>query len=143
MNAEQYDKDFIKEISSQLAAHAGKYPETQWGGAGLSYIGDRIDDYRNIFEIKSNDTPKAWNSLIHLCKTLNDTPVEELPSKIEPLLDVEGALKFLALDVALVNSDGYWIRASDYCLYLDKEGVFHLVPHDANETFQPPMVPVW
>ena len=50
------------------------------------------------------------------------------------MLDVDGALKFLALEVALVNNDGYWTRASDYSIYLDTKGMFHLFPHDANET---------
>jgi hypothetical protein len=35
--------------------------------------------------------------------------------------------------VALVNSDGYWTRASDYNLYRDSAGRFHLIPHDVNE----------
>ncbi len=53
------------------------------------------------------------------------------------MLDIDGALKFLALDDALVNNDGYWVRASDYSIYLDPKGVFHLLPHDANETMGP------
>jgi CotH kinase protein len=36
-----------------------------------------------------------------------------------------------------VNNDGYWTRASDYSIYLDVKGVFHIFPHDANETFGP------
>ena len=43
------------------------------------------------------------------------------------------ALKFLALDVALVNSDGFWSRASDYSIYQDEKGRFHVIPHDMNE----------
>ena len=38
------------------------------------------------------------------------------------MLDVDGALKFLALDVALVNSDGFWARASDYSIYRTRRG---------------------
>ena len=36
------------------------------------------------------------------------------------MLNIDGALKFLALEIALVNSDGYWTRASDYNIYLDE-----------------------
>ena len=42
-------------------------------------------------------------------------------------------MKFLALEVALVNSDGYWTRASGYSLYRDERGRFHVLPHDTNE----------
>jgi hypothetical protein len=34
----------------------------------------------------------------------------------------------------MVNTDGYWVRASDYNLYQDVKGRFHIVPHDVNET---------
>jgi hypothetical protein len=33
----------------------------------------------------------------------------------------------------MVNSDGYWTRASDYNLYRDTAGRFHIIPHDVNE----------
>ena len=56
-------------------------------------------------------------------------------------IDIDGALKFLALDNALVNNDGYWIRTSDYSIYQDVQGRFHLLPHDSNETFLRPESP--
>jgi hypothetical protein len=52
------------------------------------------------------------------------------------MLDIDEALWFLALDNALINGDGYWVRASDYNIYLDENGKFHIIPHDMNETFQ-------
>jgi hypothetical protein len=51
------------------------------------------------------------------------------------LLDIDGALKVLALENVLVNNDGYWVRTSDYDLYQDEQGRFHVIPYDANETF--------
>ena len=44
-------------------------------------------------------------------------------------------MKFLALEIAFINNDGYWIRASDYYIYLDSKGKFHIIPYDENETF--------
>ena len=49
-------------------------------------------------------------------------------------------LWFLALDNALINSDGYWTRASDYSIFRDEQGKFHIIPHDTNETFGPAMM---
>jgi hypothetical protein len=60
-----------------------------------------------------------------------------LEEALAPMLDLDGLLWFLALDVALINDDGYWIRASDYSLYLDGKGKFHVIPHDMNEAFRP------
>jgi hypothetical protein len=56
-------------------------------------------------------------------------------------MDVDGLLWLLALDVSLINCDGYWIRASDYSIYLDDKGRFHVIPHDMNEGFRPPQGP--
>jgi hypothetical protein len=56
-------------------------------------------------------------------------------------MDVDGLLWFLALDVALINGDGYWTRSSDYSLYLDDKGKFHVLPADMNEAFRPGMGP--
>src|SRR5690606_4725894 len=64
------------------------------------------------------------------------TPTDQLAAALAPMLDLDGTLKFLALENALINCDGYWIRASDYNLYRDPKGVFHLIPHDMNETFR-------
>ena len=59
------------------------------------------------------------------------------------MLDIDGALKFLALDNALINNDGYWIRTSDYDIYEDANGRFHLIPQDQNETFSRVRARLW
>src|SRR5207248_2118850 len=53
---------------------------------------------------------------------------------------IDGTLWFLALDVALQNEDGYWVRASDYSIFRDDKGKFHIIPSDMNEGFQPAMM---
>jgi hypothetical protein len=42
-------------------------------------------------------------------------------------------LEFLALEMVMANTDGYWTRASDYNIYEDAGGKFHIIPHDFNE----------
>ena len=106
------------------------------GDAGLRYFGDDIKPYRERFTIKSKDDEQAWRDLVTLCKTLEQTPPEKLQAALEPMLDIDGTLRFLALDVALVNMDGYWVRASDYSLYQDPTGRFHLIASDMNEAFR-------
>ncbi|MEQ1828018.1 MAG: CotH kinase family protein, partial [Pirellula sp.] len=140
-NAEQFNKEFLEDRIGSSAGARWKVSGSPMGRGGLEYFGDNIEDYRRVFEIKSKDDPKSWKALMELCRVLNETNVDELPNKIEKILDIEGALGFLALEVALANGDGYWTRASDYCLVRDQKGVFHLVVHDANETFHPPMGP--
>ena len=35
--------------------------------------------------------------------------------------------------MVFVNTDGYWTRASDYSLFENEQGRFHVLPYDFNE----------
>ena len=133
-NVQQFDKIFAKENFGAKAAR-WKVSGSPGGGGGLVYLGDNSQDYKRRYEIKSSDDEKSWQALIKLCKTLKDTPPDQLEAALRPMLDIEGTLWFLALDCALINSDGYWIRDSDYSIAMDEKGIFHIVPHDMNEAF--------
>ncbi len=134
-NAQQFDKTFVKDSWKSKAGSRWKVPGSPRGGGGLTFVSNHVDDYRRLYTIKSEDTDAAWQRLILLCKTLNETPVDQLESELSSILDIDNALRFLAVDVALINNDGYWVRASDYHLFLDEKGIFKLVPHDMNESF--------
>ena len=130
------NKDFLKEFFGTTAGARWKVAGSPQADGGLRYLGDDTAPYRQRFEIKSSDDDDSWNALINLCRVLNETPTGDLPNALEPILNVDGVLRFLAIDVAVVNSDGYWTRASDYSIYLDPGGVFHIIPHDMNEAFR-------
>ena len=135
VSAQQFNKDFVNDWYGTTQGARWKVPGSPQGRAGLSYLGEDPVAYKRLYEIKTKDDPKVWADFIKLCKVLNETPADQLEKALEPLLDVNGALKFLALENALVNNDGYWVRASDYSIYQDSKGRFHIFPHDANETF--------
>lgn len=134
-NVEQVNKAFITRWFKTDGGARWKVPGSPGARGGLEYSGDEVSAYKRVFEIKTKDTPKSWAALIHLTKVLNETPPDRLAAALAPILDVDEALKFLALDNTLVNNDGYWTRASDYNIYQDPAGVFHVFPHDINETF--------
>ncbi len=134
-NAQQFDKTFVRDSFKSKAGSRWKVPGSPRGGGGLTFVSNSVDDYRRLYTIKSEDTDAAWKRLILLCKTLNETPVDQLENELSSILDIDNALRFLAVDVALINNDGYWVRASDYNLFLDEKGIFKLVPHDMNESF--------
>jgi spore coat protein CotH len=138
VNVEQFNKDFVKEWFGTKKGARWKVPGSPGGRGSLAYLGDEAAPYKKIYELKSKDDAKSWNDLIHLTKVLNETPPDQLEKVLEPILDVDGALRFLALDNALINNDGYWIRTSDYSIYEDEKGRFHILPQDANETFVKP-----
>jgi hypothetical protein len=135
VSQQQFNKDFIQENYRTGKGARWKVAGSPMGRGGLEYSGDDVAEYKKHFEMKDGDD-EDWKALIQLCKTLNETPADKLVEAVAPMLDIEGTLWFLALDCALINSDGYWIRASDYSLYRDKEGRFHLIPGDMNEAFR-------
>ncbi len=134
-NVQQFDKVFLAENYKTTKGTRWKVPGNPGADGGLRYLGENIDEYKRRFEIKSGDSEKDWKALIALCRTLNETQLDELEAALEPILDIDSVLWFLALDVAIINNDGYWTRASDYGLYRDERGKFHMVPQDINESF--------
>jgi hypothetical protein len=140
-NVQQFNKEFLQEWFGTKKGARWKAPGSPGGRAGLEYIGDDVAEYKKRFEIKSKDDPAAWKALIELCRVLNQTPADQLEDKLAPILDIDGALKFLALENVFINTDGYWVRSSDYNLYRDETGCFHVIPHDVNETFREPEGP--
>jgi spore coat protein CotH len=135
VSAQQFNKDLVNDWFGTTKGARWKVPGSPQGRAGLNYLGDDPAPYKRLYEIKTKDDPEVWADFIKLCKVLNETPTEQVEKMLEPLLDVDGALKFLALENVLVNNDGYWVRASDYSIYQDAKGRFHIIAHDANETF--------
>ena len=133
-NVQQFNKEFLKENFNSTDGARWKAPGPN-PQAGLAYLGDTAAIYKQIYEIKSKDDATQWTALIELCRLLNQTPTNRITTALSPILDIDSTLRFLALDNALVNNDGYWSRASDYSLYRDSTGKFHIIPHDANETF--------
>lgn len=135
-NAQQFNKDFLRDHFPTTKGTRWKVP--QGGGDGIGgfrYVDENVGSYTNVFQIKSKDQPSAWEALIKLARTLKDTPTEQLEAALEPMLDIDGYLRFLALDNAMVNGDGFYTRGADYSLYLDPDGRFHFIFYDANEMF--------
>lgn len=138
-NAQQFDKIFLTENYGSDKGARWKVRGNPGADGGLRYVGDDLEEYESRFQMKSGGK-KDWKALIEVCRVIDETPTDELKDAIEPILDVDGVLKFLALDNVLINGDGYWTRASDYSLFRDGAGKFHLIPHDMNEAFGPAMM---
>jgi hypothetical protein len=112
---------------------------TRWlasSAGNLAYLGDDPDLYREHYKLLSPEDPAAWAKLAQLCKTLDQTPLSELATALEPQLDVERTLRFLALETALMNQGGYTGTSRGYGLYLDPRGRFHLVPQSTETSFR-------
>jgi len=134
VSAQQFNSDFERDWFQTGRGERWSVPGSPMGQGGLRYLGDDEEPYRPIYEIKTGRNDEdAWGDLIELTRVLNETPLDGLEAALEPMLDIDGVLRFLAIEVALVNSDGYWARASDYDIYQDPDDRFHVIPHDMNE----------
>jgi hypothetical protein len=136
VNVEQFNADFVRDRFMSARGARWKVPGSPIGRGGMTYLGEDINAYRRIYDIRSRDDERSWRQLIRMFKVLNETPADRLEAELAPLLNVDGALRFLAIENALVNTDGYWTRASDYNIYLDEQGRVHVLPHDMNEAFE-------
>ena len=133
-SAQQYNKDFLRD---NFKTDNGRALE----GAGQPRRARRHGVPRrrpralqaDLSRSRPRTTPRCGPRLITMFKVLNETPPEKLEAALSPMLDIDGALRFLAVEMALVNTDGYWTRASDYSIYQDVKGQFHVIPHDMNE----------
>lgn len=93
----------------------------------LKYNGPDSASY-TAYTIKSN---AGWKNLINLCDTLNNKP-----SSIETILDLDRALWMLAFDNLLVNLDSYiGGPAHNFYMYEDDSKRFNPIVWDVNEAF--------
>jgi hypothetical protein len=136
VNQQHFNKGFAKEWFGTAKGARWKVPGSPNGRGGLDYLGDDVAAYKRIYDLKSKDEPKSWAALIGLCKALNETPADKAEEALAPLLDLDGVLKFLAWENVIASGDGFYARASDYDLYQDTRGRFHVIPYDANEAFR-------
>jgi spore coat protein CotH len=140
INLQQFSTEFTKEAFGSAKGARWKVPVNMGGmrggggGSGMAYLGENAASYKSFYEIKGNDDPNSWAALINLCRVLNQTPANKLEEALKPILDIDGVLRYLAVDNVFINSDGYWTRASDYLIYQDKDGRFHIIPNDTSET---------
>lgn len=132
-NVQQVDKNYLDDAFGNRDGARWRVPPDFSGRAGLTWLGDDVADYKAAYTAKGAVDAQAWQRLIELCRVLADPSIDERRTRLPAMLDIDGALWFLATDNVLLDGDGYLTRASDYMLHMDPEGVFHLITHDNNE----------
>jgi hypothetical protein len=135
VNVQQFNAEFTREAHDTNEAR-WRIPGSFSSRGGLEYLGESEQAYRREYDIKNKDVPENWAALMELTRVLNRAPLEDLVEELEPIFDIDEALRYLAVDNALLNSDGFWSRNSDYSLYRDEDGRFHVTAYDANEAMR-------
>lgn len=163
INAQQENGDFINEFfqdndgdrwraglvpsTTDNGGGGGRPPGSGGGGGGgnttglnfggdLSWLGTDVTLYESGYILKTDKNPDPWTALVKTIDVLNNTAIEELPSKLDEVMAVDRFLWLLALENLFLDSDGYLAKAGDYLLYHDiNTGRPHPIQHDGNETF--------
>ena len=89
--------------------------------------GTSPEDYYELYSIKSDD---GWEELVDFIATLNENPTE-----IEPLLNIDRALWMHALNYSFINFDSYVGYGQNYYVYQDENGQFNPILWDMNMSF--------
>ncbi|MEE4312737.1 MAG: CotH kinase family protein [candidate division KSB1 bacterium] len=109
-------------FKGELASGEVQTPVKIWG-----YWGTDSTSYHDFYEIESDN---GWAELIHFLDILNNTP-----SSVEDVLNVDRHLWMLAYDILLVNLDAPVNFGHNYYLYEDDTGRFNPIIWDLNENF--------
>jgi hypothetical protein len=145
---EQIDKKFLErqfaEDTGALYYLKRAYKEDVLEGEtlpqpNLEYLGDSPSAYDPaIYERKTDetgDTVQDLPELIAFMKILDQTPEQSLKSEIERVLDLEGFLRWMAVNVWLSNLDTYYGTADNLYLYRHTDGRWRVIPWDLNQAF--------
>jgi spore coat protein H len=124
---EPIDVDFFKRRNQRL----GSLYEGTLANAHFSFANGY--DVRLGYESRG-ERPEFFGDLAELIRRLDASTPETLPANIEPLLDVENYLRYLAVSVLLHNWDGYF---NNFRMHLDWEiGRFEFIPWDLDNLLE-------
>ncbi len=105
--------------------------------AALVWLGSQPSSYQSAYELKTEQSANPWTDLINLCDKLNNTPANQRIQEVSKVLDVDNALRFLAIGGVALWLDGYLGRyVHNFYLYNDPtHGRFSVIPWDLNSCF--------
>jgi len=105
-------------------------------GSDLTWLGWDPDPYHDYYQLKTNEAADDYSQLVEFINVLNNENAGDFSSLLEPIFDVDTALKALALNNLFVNLDSYNGSAHNYYLYdRDDTGKITYVHWDTNEAF--------
>lgn len=124
---EQVDKSFLKDRFQNGKGLLMK-PERL---RGLEYFGEDWERYKERYQPKHEPTKKEAQRLIEFTKLINRGSDEQFRKDIGSYLDIEGFLRFIAVNAMVVNLDSFLTLGHNYYIYLNPEtNKFVFIPWD-------------
>jgi hypothetical protein len=131
-HVEQVDTEFLKNRFGNGNGYLYK-PDNFF----LVYQGDKEEYYNlELIGLKTNEDKPDYSHLIEFMQVLHCPECPDFQSRLEAVFDVDGFLKFLAVNTFILNLDSYDPIGHNYYLYDNPEtGKFHFIPWDMSESF--------
>ena len=137
-NTQQINRDFLEEWlpEDQGNRYRGERTgTTPFNNTALTWLGTAQSAYQSAYELRTeNSIQPPWVRLIAALNVLNNTAVAQLPVELPKVIDVDNALRFLALANLTAWMDSY-IGTVCHNFYL-YEDLFHgrlvIIPWDVN-----------
>ncbi|MCC6669500.1 MAG: CotH kinase family protein [Planctomycetes bacterium] len=141
VNTQQINRDFLEEWLPEDAGNRYRGERTgnvPYANSALTWLGTSQTPYLSAYQLKTeNGSHTPWVDLIHTIDVLNNTPVAQLPVELPKVLDVDNALRFLAVANLTAWLDSYLGRTcKNFYLYEDLcHGRMVILPWDVNNGF--------
>ena len=126
---EQINKDFLEESFGNSDGNLFKNMQN----SDLSWLSQEASLYQEIFELKTDDNPDAWENFVDFVDILNNSTDNNFKEDFSKVFDVDRYLKVLMVDVAITNWDSYIEHGRNFYLYQNPNSQkFQWIPWDYN-----------
>ena len=133
INTEHIDEEFVESRYGNNLGNLYKclYP------ADLTYLGSNPENYKNNgYTLKTNTEQDDYSDLINFISVLNTTTSDQFPAVVEPIFNVNGYLRYLAVEIFTGHWDGYSYNKNNYYLFNNlNTGKFEFIPYDTDNTY--------
>jgi hypothetical protein len=138
INVEHIDEEFVQ---NRFGNNNGNLYKCLWP-ADLNYIDNNPNSYkfeqggRRTYNLKTNTAADDYSDLAHFINVINNTAISNLPEELEPIFNVDGYLRNLAVEVYTGHWDCYAVNKNNFYLYNNTaSGQFEFIPYDPDNTY--------
>ncbi|MBN1984199.1 MAG: CotH kinase family protein [Chitinivibrionales bacterium] len=137
IQVEDIDKQFLKRhFKKDKSDTPNNLYSVENDGAPLEYWGDDKKAYDTLMTLETNDSLNDWTAFIAMIKAMNTTPDDQFETAMKTYLNIDGAMRILALDMVMSRFDSYTGSGRNYFFYDDSASkCFQMIPWDFNEGF--------
>ncbi|MEO8677607.1 MAG: CotH kinase family protein [Vicinamibacterales bacterium] len=110
----------------------------------FSYLGSDLAPYKAYFEAKTHETKTdedLYRPIERLLRLANETPAADFPAVLGPYLDINGLVRYLAVQNVVAENDGFLgeFGVNNFYLYRLEHSEQHvLIPWDDDLAFNGP-----